>query len=41
MVISGILEYGRTVEVLNNYKIGHGIELEPEIQNNYLRINLR
>ena len=30
MVISGILGYGSTGEVLNNYTIGFGIEVEPE-----------
>ena len=31
MDIGGILEYGRPGEVLNNYKIGSGIEVNPEI----------
>ena len=32
MVRSGILEYRRSVEVLNKYTIGSGIEVNPEGQ---------
>ena len=32
MVSSSILSYGRPVEVLKNYTIGSGIEVNPEIQ---------
>ena len=35
MVISGILEYRRSLEVLNNYTIGSDIEVNPEGQTFY------
>ena len=33
MVSSVILECGRPLEVLNNYKIGSGVEVNPERRN--------